>query len=98
MTGARDTQSAHVSQGRCSIGMKAGDDCCIPLSCDQHAEQHRIGERKYWGGPDGVELAKQLGKDLYEISGDDFAAMELLIRFKNDFRFKKQRQGNEESA
>ncbi len=40
---------AHVRSGsNGGTGMKPSDDNALPLSHNEHAEQHRIGEIAYW--------------------------------------------------
>ena len=76
------TQAAHVSKGRFSMGLKSGDNNCLPLSVWEHEMQHRLGERLYWEQYGGIEKAKTLANALYEISGNTNAALMLLARFR----------------
>lgn len=75
------TQAAHIRQGGGGMGLKPGDDMCVPLSWMEHEKQHRIGERKYW--PD-IARAKHLARDLYAVSGDRESALLLIARFRNE--------------
>lgn len=79
------TQAAHVSQGRMSMGMKASDDTCVPLSVPEHDLQHHQGEDRYWKPYGGIERAKELGNALYVKTGDTDYALMLLARFKMGF-------------
>jgi hypothetical protein len=76
-----ETQCAHVSEGRHSIGMKSGDNNCLPLSVDEHRIQHEIGEQNYWFSFGGLAKAKRLANNLYDVSGDMDAALALLESF-----------------
>ena len=77
--GAIDVQCAHIRHGCYSIGMKPCDSLCVPLSCDQHAFQHAIGEVKFWGD---IGAIKTLAKALYDISGDRDQALILMGEYR----------------
>lgn len=55
VSGAREVQAAHLSMaapkyahyGR-GKGHKAPDRWALPLSADEHARQHQIGEERFW--------------------------------------------------
>lgn len=84
ITGAHDVQAAHLRfQNGGGMGLKPSDEYCLPLSCLEHALQHKMGEVKYWEQYGGIERAKKLAKDLYRVSGDREAAMELIIQWRN---------------
>lgn len=76
------TQCAHVSKGRYSMGMKIGDNFCIPLSVNEHRKQHEEGEVKYWNKHGGIERVQYLGNCLYECTGDDTEAWRLIKQWK----------------
>lgn len=41
-------EAAHVRRGTDGgVGMKPGDNWCLPLCSEHHAEQHRIGEQSF---------------------------------------------------
>lgn len=79
-----ETQAAHVSAGRYSLGMKASDSEILPLSVTEHLKQHtsRAGEKGYWECRGGIDRAKQLAADLYSVSGDTDYANMLILRFR----------------
>lgn len=78
------SQAAHVSEGRYSLGMKACDSLCIPLSVSEHAKQHAMGEIAYWKQYGGIERVKTLAKALYECSGDDAEAVYLIEQWRKE--------------
>lgn len=59
------------------MGHKSSDCWVVPLESDQHADQHKHGEREWWQskGIDPVPVALAL----YMASGDDEAA-EVILR------------------
>jgi hypothetical protein len=75
---------AHVSiGGGGGKGIKAGDDCAVPLCWRCHRTiQHQRGERTFWGPWGGVEAAHDLGKALYAITRDTLAAHECIRIFR----------------
>lgn len=77
-----ETQAAHISSGRASMGMKQSDHSCVPLSWQEHAKQHSMSEIKYWEPHGGIEKAKGLANALAVKSGDTDYALMLLARFK----------------
>lgn len=85
---AYGVQSAHIRKGNNSgMGFKSGDDCTVPLSLREHNLQHQIGcEEKYWKPYGGYERATKLAKDLFRVSGNREAALELIIGFQNEIR------------
>jgi hypothetical protein len=77
------TQAAHVRSGtNGGMGMKPSDEFCVPLSFEEHARQHRLGERIYWAGP---EIAIRLAKDLYAVTGNDEAGRKLVREFREKY-------------
>lgn len=83
VTGATDVQAAHIRRGTDGgMGMKPSDCYVVPLSCNQHAVQHEIGELKFWYPYGGFEKAIVLAKDLYSVTGDRNKALNILMRFK----------------
>jgi hypothetical protein len=83
ITGAHDVQCAHISKGRHSMGMKACDSMCVPLSCSQHAKQHGMSEEKFWEPHGGIDRAKALANALYEVSGDNIEALRLIQKWRS---------------
>lgn len=76
-----DVQAAHIrSNTGGATSLKPSDEFCINLCCSCHSEQHRIGERIFWGHR--LESAKKLAQDLYAISGDTEAALKLIREFR----------------
>jgi len=62
-------QCAHIrSNTGGGMGLKPGDNWCVPLCCSCHAEQGRIGERIFWRGR--LNLAKHLALFLWKHTGD----------------------------
>jgi hypothetical protein len=83
ISGRSDVQAAHIRRGNvCGTGLKPGDNCCVPLSIEEHAKQHVIGELRYWYPYGGYEKATVLAKSLYAVSGDREKALELIAGFK----------------
>lgn len=81
------TQADHVSEGRFSMGMKAGDDNCVPLSYTEHAYQHQIGESNYWSQYGGIARVRTLAKALYKATGDEAEATYLIRKWRNENSF-----------
>jgi len=77
-------QAAHIRDGCFSAGMKPCDSLCVPLNWAEHARQHREGEQDFWEAYGGIERAKKLAKDLYKVSGNYDAAIELIREFRNE--------------
>lgn len=76
-----ETQAAHIRSGCYSMGMKPSDDLVVPLSVTEHRLQHEIGEEKFYMPFGGVDKAKKLAKDLFSVSGNTEAALEILARY-----------------
>lgn len=77
------TQAAHIRTGNgAGMGLKSGDDNCVPLCIRCHREQHEHSEVKYWGRR--LEKAKDLAKTLYAITGNTDEALLLLVRFSRN--------------
>lgn len=75
------TQAAHIRTGNnAGVGLKSGDDCCVPLCVECHHEQHHFSEKKYWGK--NLDLAQEIAKKLYEHTGNEVEALRQLARFK----------------
>lgn len=75
------TQCAHIRTGNQSgLGLKSSDSCCVPLSVEEHARQHSVSERNYWGK--NLESAQELSNALFLCTGDDFEAHKLIARFR----------------
>jgi len=82
LTGRPDVQVAHI--GRLGMGIKNGDDKCLPLSCEKHAEQHAMGsEAKFWAkyGKTMREV-EELCNALWFRQHDTDAALMLIAKFK----------------
>lgn len=72
---------AHISAGNGKgMALKVGDNNAVPLSWTEHRRQHVSGELSYWGAD--LDRAKQLARDLYEVSGDNLRALILLSKFR----------------
>jgi hypothetical protein len=65
------------------MGKKPEDIHCLPLSCDEHSRQGRLGESIFWGA--AFEAAKRLCLDLYAVTGDDEAGRKLVQEFRKKF-------------
>lgn len=66
ITGARNVQCAHIRRGAdAGMARKPSDSRCVPLSVEQHARQHEIGELKYWYAFGGYETAAILAQQLW---------------------------------
>lgn len=62
------------------MGLKPCDSFCIPLSVEEHTEQHEISEKVYWGSK--LEDAKRLARDLFAMSGNTQAAIKRIVEFR----------------
>ena len=76
--------AAHVRYGNAELGKRPtgkgerpDDRWTVPLSRDQHADQHRHGEREWWARQ-GIDPLK-VARDLYSVSGDTEAG-EAIVR------------------
>ena len=76
------TQAAHIRHGCYSMGMKPGDDKCVPLWWGEHLRQHEEGERVFWNEYGGIEKALDLAEELYKVSGDDDKGNILILEFR----------------
>ena len=76
-----DTQAAHIRTGNSAgMGLKSGDDCCLPLCVRCHAEQHHFSEKRFWDS--NLGKAQTLAKELYRVTGNKGKAIELIAGFK----------------
>lgn len=83
ITGRDDVQAAHIRIGNnAGMALKSGDDCTIPLSCEEHAKQGRMGEIAYWEQHGGIKKATELAHKLYALTGDRESAREAIARWK----------------
>lgn len=65
--GARNVQCAHIRRGaEAGLGRKPADWRTLPLSVEEHAKQHEIGELNYWYPYAGYETALALANQLYQ--------------------------------
>lgn len=79
--GKTDVQAAHIrSNTGGGMGLKPGDNYCVPLCCSCHNLQHEIGERKFWGRK--LEGAIALSNALFIKSGDIDHALKVITRFR----------------
>ena len=80
ITGAEMPDGAHIRHGFYGMGIKPGDDLIIPLAHRLHAEQHLMGEERFWSQqwpgllarterpPEGgsiMDYVKQVARDYY---------------------------------
>jgi len=83
MGGQGEVQACHLRKGTDGgMGMKPSDFYTLPLSFEEHAKQHRLGELTYWGGIEGVERARKLAQSLY--GADIFKARRLIMEYKHE--------------
>jgi hypothetical protein len=76
-----DTQAAHIRAGNnAGIGLKSGDDCCVPLCIECHRKQHELGsEAIFWLMHDSsARKATVLAKSLFAVTGDREKASTLI--------------------
>jgi hypothetical protein len=76
------SQAAHIRSGCFSLGMKPGDNLTVPLTIFEHLNQHKIGEQKFWEFYGGIDNAKKLANDLFQVSGNKEAAHQILAGWK----------------
>lgn len=81
------TQAAHIRSGFYGMGIKPDDSLVVPLHYETHQEQHRIGEKKFYEPFGGVERAKDYALRLFDITGNEFLAMELIEDFRDGARY-----------
>ena len=73
-------QSCHVRKGFYCMGDKpVGAE--VPMCAGHHRLQHNVGESRFYESV-GIEAAKTLARNLFEVSGDWSTACELLVKFK----------------
>lgn len=71
-------QAAHLRlQTNGGMGKKPSDRYTTPLCHDCHAEQHRVGEKTFWGDRD----VKKLCNDLWAVSGDRLEGFKIINKF-----------------
>jgi hypothetical protein len=89
VSGVEGTQAAHIRSGTGGgMGFKPSDAWCVPLSPEQHRIQHEIGETTFWALYGGIQAAKQLAQDLYEIyqldeHERDINALQRIVKFRS---------------
>lgn len=72
----RDAQAAHVRiGGDGGMGLKPSDGRVVPLCHPCHVEQHRVGERTFWGSRDPLQLASMLAA----VSGNTCAGTSIIF-------------------
>jgi hypothetical protein len=75
------TQAAHIRvENNAGLGLKSGDDCCLPLHWEVHRAQHSQSEKNFWGGR--LEHAQWLAKELYANTGNTEACLKLIDQFR----------------
>ncbi len=80
-------EAAHIRMGtKGGTGFKPSDCHTVPLCHEHHAEQHRIGETRFWGC---VNKSLLLAAFLYKNSGDDEACRLKIAEFRREFYNKK---------
>ena len=80
------SQAAHVRLGNGGgMGMKPGDDFTIPMCAACHHSQHQKGERAFWGD---VRKPSELANALFFHTGDVGLALERIVRFRRDIRYR----------
>lgn len=80
-TGKSECQAAHVRAGYLGMGIKPPDSRCVPLNWEEHAIQHKIGERYFWG--DDLDKAIWLAGLLWDNTGNREKCLELIAKFRN---------------
>lgn len=76
-------QAAHIRHGLAGgMGLKPCDSLTVPLCPDCHNEQHRKGEVWFWDRFGGVNNAKKIAQELYNVTGDNIAGMKLIAGFR----------------
>lgn len=79
---ARNVQCAHIRLGaEAGLGRKPADWRCVPLSVQEHALQHEIGELKYWFNYGGYETAVVLAQQLYNAFPDTAKGTKLIADY-----------------
>lgn len=64
---SQNIECAHISTGTdAGKGIKASDNCVVPLSAAEHRLQHDIGETAFYGGTMGVWKAIDCANELYK--------------------------------
>lgn len=86
ITNRMNVEAAHIRRGNDGgTGIKPSDCFVVPLSQEEHARQHQIGELKFWYPYGGYETASVMAKALYENSGDYYACVKILQEWRNAF-------------
>lgn len=92
--GEGDVVGAHCgynipSHKKGGTAQKHCDSTCVPLSFTAHQEQHRIGEKAFWGDRNPYQLATNLwtyysvvikGEQKGEVTEDNIRVMNNIIR------------------
>lgn len=76
------TQACHIRNGCYSMGLKPSDNLVVPLTYLEHKTQHEMSEVEFWEVFGGIEKAKKLANDLYNVSGNTEAALDILARWR----------------
>ena len=78
------SEAAHVRKGsNAGIGQKPHDNRVLPLCTKCHAEQHNVGELRFWYPFGGYEAAAVFANLLYNIRDSRKDMREEIVRFKN---------------
>jgi hypothetical protein len=81
-TGKSECQAAHIRHGYLGMGIKPPDSRCVPLNYQQHALQHSIGEKKFWGHK--IDQVIWLAGLLWDNTGNREKCIELIAEFRHD--------------
>ncbi len=77
------TQACHIRHGLFAMGMKPSDEYVVPMHFETHLEQHRTTEEKFYKPFGGVSKAKDFAIRLFENTGDEWMAREILEDFRH---------------
>lgn len=78
------TEACHIRKfGDGGMGMKPSDSRCIPMCHECHAEQHRIGEEKFFGD---IQKPIELSNALWLMTGDLERCKDRVTQFRRSIR------------
>jgi hypothetical protein len=75
---------SHVGDKTKGMATKVGDNKTIPLCRKCHNELHQNGEERYYNKIGGRDMVDELGRGIFEHTGNKLECLKLIVRFRNE--------------